>query len=106
MIAAAEAIGAFTSGRGRPEYDVDLMPRSAVERQFEILGEALRRLDTIDAGLAAQISEHRRIIAFGNIIAHGYDAVDNDIVWQVVTTKLPVLLLEARRHLANLTGGP
>ena len=71
------------------------MVRSAVERQLEIIGEALRRLETLDATLVAQISDYRRIIAFRNIIAHGYDGLDDDIIWQVVTEKLPVLTREA-----------
>jgi uncharacterized protein with HEPN domain len=103
-IAAAEAIGVFTLGRTRLEYGNDLMLRSAVERQFEILGEALRRLQTLDPGLVQTIGDHRRIIAFRNVIAYGYDSIDDDIVWQVVADKLPSLLAEARRLLADLGG--
>ena len=102
MIAATEAIAAFTAGRARQDYDGDLMLRSAVERQFEILGEALRRLEQLSPELAARISEHRRIIDFRNLIAHGYDAIDSDIVWQVVHDKLPTLLAETRQLLAEL----
>lgn len=100
MIGAAEAIGAFTFNRHRDDYDIDLMLKSAVERQFEILGEALRRLEQLDPGLALRIPEHRRIIDFRNVIAHGYDSIDSDIVWQVVQDKLPVLLAETRQLLA------
>lgn len=52
--------------------------------------------------LPPQLSEHRRIIAFRNIIAHAYDGLDNDIVWQVVTEKLPVLKREAKELLSRL----
>lgn len=78
------------------------MLRSAVERQFEILGEAIRRLETLNPNLAARISEHRRIIAFRNIIAHGYDGLDDDIVWQVVVEKLPILADETTKLLTTL----
>lgn len=101
MIAAAEAIAVFTASRPRADYDNDLMLRSAVERQFEILGEALRRLDQLAPELTARITDHRRIIDFRNLIAHGYDAIDPDIVWQVVHDKLPVLLNEARLLLSE-----
>ena len=106
MISASEAIGSFTSGRGRDDYDRDLMMRSAVERQFEILGEALRRLELLDAILVQRIDEYRRIIDFRNVIAHGYDTIDSDIVWQALRDKLPVLLDQARQLLAELEPPP
>lgn len=65
------------------------MLRSAVERQFEIIGEALTRLVTFDGTLAAQLSEHRRIIAFRNILIHGYANVDDRLVWDIVMTSSP-----------------
>lgn len=99
ILAAAAAIDQFVQGKSRADYDDDLMLRSAVERQLEILGEAVRRLEVLDPMLVKQISEHRRIIAFRNIIAHGYDGLDNDIVWQAVLEKVPVLADETRRLL-------
>ena len=95
VLAAAAAIRQFLQGNTRETYGNDLMLRSAVERQLEILGEAVRRLEALDPSLARRISEHRRVIAFRNIIAHGYDGLDDDIVWQIVTGKLPV---SRRRH--------
>ena len=47
---------------------------------------------------------HRRIIDFRNVIAHGYDGLDNDVVWQAVVDKLPVLLAEARSLLDEIVG--
>jgi len=70
------------------------MLRAAVERQFEIIGEALRRLLTEDPSTAASISEHARIIAFRNILAHGYADIDDRIVWGIVESNLPSLLSE------------
>lgn len=74
------------------------MLRSAVERQFEIVGEALAHLSRLDPDIAARISEHRRIIAFRNILIHGYADVDDRLVWDIVETKLPVL----RREIESL----
>ena len=70
------------------------MLRAAVERQFEIIGEALRRLAKSDAATAARISEAERIVAFRNILAHGYADIDDQIVWSLVRSKLPGLLKE------------
>ena len=73
---------------------------SATERQFEIIGEALRRLSKDDPACAAQIHEHQRIIAFRNILIHGYADVDDRVVWDVLQTKLPTLLREVEGLLA------
>ncbi len=72
------------------------MLRAAVERQCEILGEALARLAKTDPATAAQVGEYRRIIAFRNILIHGYAEVDHRIVWEVATVKVPALAAEVR----------
>jgi uncharacterized protein with HEPN domain len=82
----------FTTGRTFEDYEEDPMLRSAVERQFEIIGEALNRLARFDPSTAARIAEYRRIIEFRNALAHGYDAIQNDVVWGIVETRLPGLL--------------
>jgi uncharacterized protein with HEPN domain len=76
------------------------MLRSAVERQLEIVGEALAQLARTDAAVASQIGEYQRIIAFRNILIHGYAEIDHRIVWSVLERKLPVVLSEA----SNLLG--
>jgi len=60
-----------------------------VERQFEIVGEALRKLAELNADMAARIPEYRRIIAFRNVLVHGYASVDHWLVWGIVQHKLP-----------------
>lgn len=85
----------FTAGKGFADYDADVLLRSAVERQFEIIGEAVNRLSKIDAALTAKLPETPRIVAFRNILIHGYDVVDNHVVWDVVQYKLGPLLAQA-----------
>lgn len=77
------------------------MLRAAVERQFEIIGEALSKLARLDADVAARVSEHRRVIAFRNILIHGYADVDHRLVWDIVETKLPLLRSEIESLLAD-----
>jgi uncharacterized protein with HEPN domain len=72
---AADLLAAFTEGKSFADYQGDAMLRAAVERQFEIIGEALAELARLDESLAAGISEYRRIIAFRNILIHGYAQV-------------------------------
>jgi len=94
---AAERIRAFTDGRDIETFAADALVRSAVERQFEIVGEALAQLARRDAGVAERISEHGRIIAFRNMLIHGYTEVDARIVWGIVVTKQPRLRDEVER---------
>ena len=88
---AGRLIETFTAGKTFADYERDAMLRSAVERQFEIIGEALAQLAKLDEALVARITEYRRIIAFRNIIAHGYAGVDHRTVWDIVESKLPTL---------------
>ena len=71
---AADAIVAMIAGRDFAEFDTDIMLRSAVERQFEIIGEALGTLARVDATIAARIPELRDIVAFRNVLIHGFAA--------------------------------
>jgi uncharacterized protein with HEPN domain len=94
MQQAARLIEQFTTDRSFDDYLTDAMLRAAVERQFEIIGEALTKLARLDGALAARISEHRRVIAFRNLLIHSYAEVDNELVWEVVETKLSPLQRE------------
>lgn len=102
MLHAAMGIEMFVDGRSRDDLDADLMLRLAIERQFEIIGEAMGRLRRIDAATAEQISEHQRIIGLRNVLIPGYDVVSNDIIWGIVQNKLPTL----RRELEELLKSP
>lgn len=70
------------------------MLRSAVERQFEIAGEALAQLSKMDRELAARVPDAANAIGFRNVLIHGYAKVDNAIVWQAATRDLPTLRSE------------
>jgi uncharacterized protein with HEPN domain len=99
---AAERIARFTLGKRFTDYEADEFLRSAVERQFEVIGEALNQLARIDPQLASQIAELPRIVAFRNVLIHGYATVDNRLVWGVIETSLDPL----RDTLASLLGRP
>ena len=88
---AAMMIERFTAGRSLKEYQTDDLLRSAVERQFEIIGEAINRLSKLDPPTSARIQGYQRIIAFRNVLIHGYDAIDDRVVWEAVQDKLPIL---------------
>jgi uncharacterized protein with HEPN domain len=71
------------------------MLRSAVERQFEIIGEALSGVLRIAPQLSARVTDARRIIAFRHRLIHGYASVADEVVWGVIEANLAVLKREA-----------
>ena len=88
---AADAVAAFTRGKGLEDYKEDSFLRSAVERQLIVLGEAVVQLSKLTPELADRIPERGSIIAFRNLLIHGYAAVVDEIVWEVLEKDLPVL---------------
>ena len=73
-------------------YLSNKMLRRAVEREFEIIGEAMNKLDSIDSEL--EISSKRQIIGLRNRVIHGYDKIDDEIIWGVILPHLPKLKKE------------
>lgn len=98
---AARLIRRFVADKSFADYQGDDMLRSAVERQFEIIGEALNLLSKIDAAVAADIPELARIVAFRNVLIHGYATVDDRLVWGIVEGKLPLLDAACEKLLAD-----
>ena len=76
------------------QYEDDEMLRSAVERHFEIIGEATRRLANDDQSVAEKITGYQTIIGLRNRIAHEYDNIANQTVWNIIQNNLPTLLTE------------
>jgi len=70
-------------------FEKDLKTRKAIERNIEIIGEAMRRIKAVEPDIL--ISESRKIIDTRNRIIHGYDSVSADVIWLIVTRYLPIL---------------
>jgi uncharacterized protein with HEPN domain len=88
---AANAIEQFIFGMDATAYADSALVRSAVERQFEIIGEALNKLSKVSPDLARQVPNLREIIGFRNVLIHGYDAIDHARVWQIAVDLAPEL---------------
>jgi len=76
------------------EFQKDLKTRKAVERNIEIIGEAMDRLLKADPTIS--ISNSRKIVDTRNRIIHGYDSVSNDVIWLIVSKYLPILEREVK----------
>ncbi len=88
----------FVSGQSLEEYLRDRLLQRGVECQFEIIGEALSQMSKLDPVLVKRVSDYKKIISFRNILIHGYADVDDELVWDIVETKLPTL----RREIAQI----
>ncbi len=101
ILQAANAVKAFVAGRDFDAYSSDEQLRSAVERKFEIMGEALNRIRRDEPVLLERIRDHREIVSFRNILIHGYDAIDDRIVWDVIETDLETLSQDVQAILSE-----
>lgn len=91
---AARAIKSFCSGKTFEDYCGDDMLAAAVERKFEIIGEALSRLRRKHPENLAHVTDWPAIIGFRNVLAHTYDHVEETVVWGIVSEKIPRFISE------------
>jgi uncharacterized protein with HEPN domain len=94
MRQAARDVTAMVTGKSIDAYRTDKQLRWAVERGFEIVGEALTQLRKLDQTTAESITDWRAIISFRNVLIHGYAVVNADKTWDIAISELPTLLRE------------
>lgn len=70
-------------------FQKDIKSKKAIERNLEIIGEALNRILKVNPNI--KISNSRQIVDTRNRIIHGYDSVSHDIIWLIINKYLPVL---------------
>ncbi|MCH8234475.1 MAG: DUF86 domain-containing protein [Bacteroidetes bacterium] len=80
-------------------FQKDIKGRRAIERNIEIIGEAVSRILSIDPGI--NITNTRKIVDTRNRIIHGYDTVSEEIIWSVITRDIPKLENEINKLLKN-----
>ncbi len=80
-------------------YRQEILLRNGVERQLEIIGEAVNRI--LKADPAFELTNARRIVDLRNRIIHAYDNVNDTIIWGIVTNHLPPLKAEVEKLLAQ-----
>lgn len=94
ILNAASLLNEFSFGKTYSDYRNEPLLRSATERQFGIIGDAMSRLAKVDEPTAIRITDYQQIISFRNVLIHEYDSVDNSVVWYILHHKLPTLVLE------------
>jgi uncharacterized protein with HEPN domain len=88
----ALAIQTFTTGLDMTDYENNELVQAAVERKFEVIGEALNQLSKLDATMADQLPDLPQIVAFRNQLIHGYAKVNSSTVWTIAQNSLPGLI--------------
>jgi uncharacterized protein with HEPN domain len=102
---ALERVPRFLAGRTMEAYLADDLCQSAVERQLEVAGDALGQLRKLAPDLFARIPEGPLIVAFRNVLAHGYASLDHRRVYDAATTKVTVLMAAIRGLLGEFSAG-
>ncbi len=94
--AITEIDGFFEEGKKIFEnYQQDLKTKRAVERNIEIIGEAVKRI--LDRNSDIQLTNARKIVDARNRIIHGYDTISDDVVWGIIIRHLPKLKTEVEK---------
>jgi uncharacterized protein with HEPN domain len=91
MLSSCDFLLEFTQRKTIKDYKDDRGFRSAVERELQIIGEALLQLDNNYPQIAEQIPDYLNIIGFRHVLVHGYDSLNPVTVWHVIETKLSEL---------------
>ena len=98
---AAALISRFTDGMTLGEYNLNVMARSAVERQLIAIGEAVSVFYRLEPESARRITDYRRIISLRNRLAHGFFNVNSETIWRIIHDDIPILLREVMELLTE-----
>ena len=100
-LSAGREIQQYAANTTREQFLEDRSLELIFERLFEIVGEAISRAEDEDPSLRQQIPEIGDFIGMRNRIAHGYDEIDNELIWSTAIDKVPGLCLTLEQVLAN-----
>ncbi|MBW1656078.1 HepT-like ribonuclease domain-containing protein [Flavobacterium quisquiliarum] len=100
ILSSIEEIESYFSGSMQfQDYEADLRTKRAVERNIEIIGEAMNRILKVNDEI--QITDSRKIVDVRNRIIHGYDSVSDAVIWGIVIKQVPVLKKEVEQMLSE-----
>ncbi len=99
ILESVQSIETFIDGIDFFQYQKNKMARRAVERELEIIGEAMNLLLKIDKNI--EITSAKRIIGMRNRVIHGYDKIDDGVIWGTIKRHLPILKKEIKKLLVK-----
>src|SRR5437016_1715247 len=99
---ACRTIQGWTREKDLNDYLASPIVRAAVERQFIVIGEALRQAVELDRAIDAHVTDVPSIVGFRNFLVHNYSIIDAEEVWSIIRDDLPLLLAECRSLLGEL----
>jgi uncharacterized protein with HEPN domain len=102
IIQASDDLLRFTDGKSYEDFADDRVLQAAVERWFEIIGEAVNRISHEFPEDVEEIPNFRRIIGMRNILAHGYDAVDDRVLWDTLQNEVAPLVATISQRLEDI----
>ncbi|MGB9330080.1 MAG: DUF86 domain-containing protein [Steroidobacteraceae bacterium] len=100
-LVAVRRVPQFLSGRSLSEYLNDELCQSAIERQLEIAGDALGQLRKLEPSIFARVPDGDLIVAFRNVLAHGYATLDHRRVYDIASTRVEELRAVLERLLTE-----
>jgi uncharacterized protein with HEPN domain len=89
-----QRIAAVAADLAREDYLASPEVQAQVERHLEVIGEAISRLARTDPVIADRVTDWRGIVGLRNVIAHGYDVIEQARLWEVIHSNLALLLEE------------
>ena len=96
LLTAVQRIQVFVAAKTWDDYASDVLLRSAVERQFEVAGEAMSVLRKVDPATADRVPNAHRMVGMRNVLIHGYAQVNNQTVWHAATTDIAEIAATAQ----------
>ena len=105
IVVSCDAIAAAIDGVDVESYIATRLVRSAVEREFMIVGEAINYLGDLAPEIFARITQGRTVVDFRNQLAHGYMTVNDRLVWGYAVREAPMLRDECAALLAEMDRG-
>ena len=91
ILRTVEEMETFCHDKTFPDFQEDRGLQLIVERELEIIGEALARLRRDHPNLADRIHDIQKIVGLRNILVHGYDVLEHEILWDIVENKIAIL---------------
>lgn len=97
ILRSIQEIESFCHGKTFHDFQEDRGLQLIIERELEIIGEALARLRRDHPTLADRIHNIHKIVGLRNVLAHGYDILEHEILWDIVENKISVLKHDIQR---------